>query len=154
MPAFDQFLDLSVFLTGFNRYDLEGTGQPRRHYDVVRGAVGEPVLGQLLDAYTALLQEYGEKPKKLEKKFHESVYEDDKLGPVCQSIVVLWYLGQWKPMPCSWQAQYGWNQMDVDRFVSAEAYREGLVWKAIHAHPMSAKAPGFGTWAFPPGEEK
>ena len=30
---------------------------------------------------------------------------------------------------------------------------EGLVWRAAGTHPMSAKAPGFGTWAQPPSLE-
>ncbi|NNH33825.1 hypothetical protein C9413_32005, partial [Rhizobium sp. SEMIA 4085] len=34
--------------------------------------------------------------------------------------------------------------------VSPDAYIEGLLWKAIGAHPAGAKGPGFGSWAFPP----
>lgn len=34
--------------------------------------------------------------------------------------------------------------------VSPAAYTEGLVWRAIGAHPAGAKAPGYASWAQPP----
>jgi len=34
--------------------------------------------------------------------------------------------------------------------VSPAAYTEGLLWRAIGAHPAGAKAPGYGSWAQPP----
>ncbi|WP_411075768.1 hypothetical protein [Streptomyces sp. cmx-4-7] len=34
--------------------------------------------------------------------------------------------------------------------VSPDAYTEGLLWRAIGAHPSGAKAPGYGSWASPP----
>ena len=41
------------------------------------------------------------------------------------------------------------DKASCDHVVSAAAYREGLVWPAAGTHPMSAKQPGFGTWAKP-----
>jgi len=34
--------------------------------------------------------------------------------------------------------------------VSPASYTEGLLWPTIGANPPGAKAPGFGTWAYPP----
>ena len=53
------------------------------------------------------------------------------------NIIALWYVG-------------GWGQGFDQVVVSADGYREGLVWDAIGAHPMGAKQPGFDTWSEPP----
>jgi hypothetical protein len=38
---------------------------------------------------------------------------------------------------------------NVNRVISADAYREGLAWVAVGTNPSAAKQPGFGTWAWP-----
>ena len=38
----------------------------------------------------------------------------------------------------------------VTRIISAEAYMEGLLWRAAGTHPQGAKQPGYGSWSFPP----
>lgn len=59
------------------------------------------------------------------------------------AVIELWYLGIWR------------GTMGTEGVVvSPRAYREGLVWRAMGAHPMGAKQPGFGSWALPPEMEK
>ena len=64
----------------------------------------------------------------------------------------MWYLGSWFPPPESWFAAYTKVKQNdsLQRVVSAVTYKEGLVWKAIGAHPPGAKPPGFGSWSKPP----
>jgi hypothetical protein len=59
--------------------------------------------------------------------------------PLDAAVVELWYLGLWRGLMGT-----------ENRVVSARAYREGLVWDAIGAHPMGAKQQGFAAWAAPP----
>jgi hypothetical protein len=62
-------------------------------------------------------------------------------SPADAAVIELWYLGVWRGL------------MGTDnRVVSPRAYREGLVWTAIGAHPMGAKQQGYGAWALPPEE--
>ena len=65
-------------------------------------------------------------------------------------MIVLWYLGQWDQLPSDWRDRHGASPLDVAARVSADAFRAGLVWRAIGAHPTGAEPPGFGSWATPP----
>lgn len=69
--------------------------------------------------------------------------ESGDLGQLGAAVVELWYLGAWRGVD-------GGEPLQV---VSPRAYREGLVWDAIGAHPMGAKQQGFGSWALPPAPE-
>jgi hypothetical protein len=51
-------------------------------------------------------------------------------------MVKMWYLGSW-----------------LGQVVSADAYKEGLVWPAIGTHPPAAKQPGYASWSLPPDGE-
>jgi hypothetical protein len=78
------------------------------------------------------------------------VLADPDLGPVARSLIILWYLGQWNPLPGDWRNRHGASPLDAARVVSADAYSSGLVWTAIGAHPMGADPGGYGSWATPP----
>ena len=58
--------------------------------------------------------------------------------------------GTWEALSEEWHAAYDGNLQDMTRVVNTAAYREGLVWDTIGAHPQGAKQPGFATWSFPP----
>jgi hypothetical protein len=73
-----------------------------------------------------------------------------ELGPIARNVIVLWYLGQWDQMPRHWRDRQGASPADVAGVPSAAAFRAGLVWRAIGAHPTGANPPGFGSWATPP----
>ena len=66
--------------------------------------------------------------------------DDVKLGPLSRNIIKLWYRGDWP----DGAARFG------TAFTSAQAYREGLLWKAMRTHPSGAKQSGFGSWSRPP----
>lgn len=151
--AMEQFLVLSVVLTGFKRADLLGTGLTRRYYEEVVGIVGETIGGELWSAANDVVKRYGENLAALEEAVRKEILNDVKLGPVARNVITLWYLGNWAQLPQDWRNRYGANEKDADHVVSAQAYQEGLVWRTIGAHPPGAKQPGFGTWGFPPQVE-
>ncbi|WP_406276914.1 hypothetical protein OH799_07015 [Nocardia sp. NBC_00881] len=137
------FTDLSVALTGFDRAELGATGLLDTYYDTLVGIIGEREAGHLFrDAGDALAQDR----KALELK----VIHAERYRPVVLSLIKLWYLGRWYPLPPAYRDKYGSTANDVEHVVSAQAYREGLVWATAGAHPMGAKPPGFGSWAQPP----
>lgn len=138
------FLLLSSALTGFTGAELHGTGMLDTYIDVVADTVGADVLAKLCRAGRRAVDEGGE------RALQERVLEHRCLGPVARCLTVLWYTGAWTQLPVEWRNRYGANVLDRDRVVSARAYREGLMWPAIGAHPSGAKAPGFASWVDAP----
>jgi hypothetical protein len=69
---------------------------------------------------------------------------------VARNIVKMWFVGIWYELPREWTEAFGARPGNVTFVVSGTAYTEGLLWPAIGANPPGAKAPGYGSWAFPP----
>jgi hypothetical protein len=136
-----QFLDFSVELTCFTRFELLGTGQTEAYFDTAREIVGDRILDDLLLTYSAI----GQNPDRI-TELRRQIFGDTKLGPVARAIAKLWYIGIWYELPRSWTEAYGARPHNTSFMVSATAYAEGLLWTAIGAHPPGAKAPGYGSW--------
>ena len=147
-----RFLALSSALTGYTPAELEATGQVQRYYDTLTQILGGALVGELLSAWDAVLLEASGREDAVLAGLRSAVLPDPRLGPVARNLATLWYLGQWNQMPGAWRDAYGASARDLDHVVSAAAYREGLVWDAIGAHPMGAKQQGYGAWALPPEE--
>jgi hypothetical protein len=145
-----RFVELSVALTGFDRAELWGTGMVRPYYAALGGIVGERVVGQLLSEWASIAALAGGDAARLDALIESRLLADPLLGPVARNLTTLWYLGLWAQLPYEWSNEYGANARDVTHYVSGEAYRQGLVWGAIHVHPQGAKQPGFGSWSLPP----
>lgn len=143
---FDVFLDLSVELTAFSRFDLLGTGLAERYLATLDKVVGGEITEALLTAFVAL-------PPEDEARIQwvrTTILGDELLGDVARALIKLWYSGTWFELPSAWTQRFGARPAGTTFVVSPDAYIEGLLWKAIGAHPAGAKAPGFGSWAFPP----
>lgn len=70
-----------------------------------------------------------------------SLLDDPTLGPVARSIIKLWLLGSWYEPA---------NPSTAVQVVSAQAYKESLVWKVMQSHPMGYSMFTFGYWAEEP----
>jgi hypothetical protein len=131
------FLQMSVYLTGFERADLQGTGNLNTFYN------------KLLDQYTAAsdlvtLQSYFDESSKIVEKFGDDALGATaaitetfrpyvKLGTVNSEIITMWYMGEWG-----------------GEVINSDAYTQGLIWTIAEAHPPGAKQPGYGSWARKP----
>ncbi|WP_052434022.1 hypothetical protein [Streptacidiphilus melanogenes] len=136
----DRFVRLSVALTGFDAFELHGTGLAEFYLRTVVAQVGRPAYDDLRKA----LEQAGLDPEKLEGDVHQDL---------ARAVAHLWYLGVWPPLSAAVHAELR-RQVANDAFtVAPEAYVQGLVWRTFHGHPQGAKAPGFGTWAAPPPGE-
>ncbi len=143
----EYFLDLSALLTGFSRYDLEGTGQASLYFDTICDIIDEAVLTDLLETFHNL---DSSKPSVLAEGLKSRILTSGKRGPLARNILKLWYTSTWEQLPDSWQTWYG-NEKDDKTFIpSPQAYPEGLVWKTVGVNPPGAKPPGYGTWSEPP----
>ena len=143
-----RFIDFSAALTGFRRVDLLGTGMARAYYDEVVAIVGERIVSRLVAVGASVIERHG--AAGVEDELRRRILGDELLGPLARNVMVLWYLGQWDQLPAEWRDRHGASTLDADRVISPAAYTEGLVWKAIGAHPQGAKPQGFGAWNLPP----
>jgi hypothetical protein len=141
------FYRLSTELTGYDEVALRGTGCGETYLHTLRSILPAGLTEALLEAFRRVLADY---PHDIELGLRVEILGDPRLGPVARNLVRLWYAGTWYMLPDAWRAAYGASPEDVDHVVSAETYREGLVWEAIGAHPQGAKQQGYGTWGFPP----
>lgn len=147
---YDHFLALSAVLTGFNHVELQGTGLAPEYFKLINSIVGEEVCNELWSNAFRIIAMEAENENTCYGLIRNELLSNLKFGPVVRNIIKLWYLGQWEALPASWREVYGNNPGDVNRIISPSAYKEGLVWVAIGAHPMGAKPSGFGTWGNPP----
>jgi hypothetical protein len=141
MTPADSFAALSAALTGYREAELWGTGMVETYLDELIATVGDAIVARLLVTGQEALRT-GELQRR--------VLDDPDLGPVARNTIVLWYLGQWNALPNEWRNRHGASPLDIPRVISADAYRAGLVWRTIGAHPMGADPPGYGSWANPP----
>ena len=146
----DAFVAISAVLTGYDRAELYGTGCAEDYWHQFRQVAPERILAEFLAPGPALEAASAKDPESVESKVRGIYLSSDKLGPLARSLIQLWYLGQWTPLPQAWRRTFGASRFDVTRIISTRAYKEGLVWDAIGAHPMGAKQQGFGAWAAEP----
>lgn len=149
-PHIGTFLALSAVLTGFSPADLQGTGCVPLYFKETTGAAGEAVCGEFWEVAHEVLQGSPPGTEPRETAIRTRIMADPKLGPVARAVIKMWFLGRWEQLPGGWRKNYGINANDVDHVISAEAYIQSLVWRAVGAHTHGAMAPGFGSWASPP----
>jgi hypothetical protein len=164
------FVTFSACVTAFSEFDLLGTGQAEAFLATVQDQVGKETLRGLLEACGPLGGQ-PEDPAAWSSRMERDVFGRDDLGPLAKSIIKLWYAGIWYepegtradaakrgvPRPRSpgqrpdgEQDRPAKDGREAPFVVSSAAYAEGLLWRAIGAHPAGAKAPGYGSWALPP----
>jgi hypothetical protein len=140
----EEFLQLCVCLTGFDRLRLLGTSMTEAYPNELDAILGAELLDELLSVF-------GGPPRgeALESAISTRILADPRLGPVARNIVVMWYCGTWKMLPQDWRAAYGTLPRDTDHVVSAMAYLSGLQWTVISAHPPGGFPQGFASWSSP-----
>ena len=141
-----QFLALSATFTGFSGAQLEATGLVDTYFKVVNNIINTEIMGALLLEYEKITQNNID----INSQSFGILLEDQKFDPLIKNIITLWYLGQWNQMPQSWRNNFGASALDRDHIISAQAYKQGLVWEAMGAHPMGTRQQGFGAWSLPP----
>jgi hypothetical protein len=138
----DAFLSLSAYLTGFERIELQGTGMLDEYYTRVSTAIDEVHLERLW-SITRDLDAMAGNPGELTNlsaEIKRLIMDNEELGSIGKNIIKLWYRGDWPDSGAKFGVSY----------TSARAYQEGLIWKAMRAHPPGAKQPGFGSWSTRP----
>lgn len=146
----DQFLNLSAALTGYNKVELQEAGVAREYLDLLVRMAGDTLCFDLWAETQAIYGKHAGHPARLEREVERRILKSEKYAPLARNIILLWYNAIWYQLPPQWTARHGANALDQDQVVSAKAYPEALIWRAIGAHPPAAKPQGFGAWALPP----
>ena len=147
MADHKKFLELSSLLTGFDEASLWGTGCVDEYATQFHQVATEDMAKQLAQATRKAMKAEGAARKEIVR---DLILADPDLGPLARSLITLWYLGNWQPMPQQWVNRNGGKLKDTARILSKRSYREGLAWVAMGAHPQGAKQQGFGAWALEP----
>jgi len=144
------FIAFSSALTGFTQFELYGTGVADSYYQALLDIIGPAPTQHLLDTYEQVVQQARAEGATPDLLLRQRILSDPTYGPVARNLIRLWYTGSWAQLPEPCRSRLGALPNDYTRVLSTEAYIEGLVWKAMNAHPMGAKQMGYGSWALPP----
>ncbi|MGZ4121899.1 MAG: hypothetical protein ACXVOI_01640, partial [Tumebacillaceae bacterium] len=136
---------------GYSAFELHGTGVGAEYFHTLQKAIGNENLTAMLTTFRTSVEEpaAGDEAK-LEQLMRSEILTSPQFGPIARNIIQMWYVGNWNALPTAWyDTYYKTGTVLPTAVVSAQAYQEGLVWKAMESKPMGAKWPGFGTWGEP-----
>lgn len=135
--SLDQFLEISVSLTGFDELELQATGLLQTYYDtVVRNSNRETLAFFFTEVRSILHTTQGNESRR-NALIRSNLMPASSYDGLARNIIGLWYTGQW-------------NSATDGEQVNAASYIEALMWPAANTHPPGAKQPGYGSWAEPP----
>jgi hypothetical protein len=146
----NDFLALSVALTGYTKFRLRGTGQADLYFSTLTDVAGEAIVDELLGAFRGVRDSAREDAARFERLMRIEILSDEKLGPIARNVIKLWYIGTWYQLPPEWRERFGASARDRTFVPSPAAFTEGLLWPTIGANPSGAKAPGYAIWTGPP----
>jgi len=130
------FVALSAALTGVNAAQLnppiDPIGIANQYLATLTANVSAATLSNLAQTFQSISNP---------NQAATVILADPVLGPVARSIMKVWLLGSWYNPATPTQAV---------NVVSAQAYKESLVWKIMQSHPMGYSMFTFGYWAEPP----
>lgn len=142
-----QFAALSQVLTGYGpdviipQNDTQHMAQ--EYLDVLNkpGLVAPALLQLLTQKWVSVSTQ---PQQQWEQLVQTNIMNDTQLAQVAQNIIYMWYLGIWYDLPRI-------AGQPVNGFViSSKAYKNGLVWGTMGAHPMGFSEEVFGYWNTPP----
>ncbi|WP_413171865.1 hypothetical protein [Anabaena azotica] len=148
----EYFLDISVALTGFSRFHLQGTGQATLYFDTIRDIIGGNMFGELLETFHRLdvkAKTYNDESI-ITNGLRIEILGSQKLGAIARNIIKLWYVATWYQLPQDWRDTFGTKPNDKTFIPSPQAYPEGLLWPTIGVNPPGAKGLGYATWSEDP----
>jgi hypothetical protein len=140
------FLNLSVALTGFSTFQLQGTGQASLYLSTLGDIVGEDMVAALLQTFRAIEARAQGHDAVVAEGLRRDILSSDTFGPIGRNIIKLWYVGTWYQLPSAWRESFSAHEKDTTFVVSPVAFTEGLLWPTLGVNPPAAKAQGYGTW--------
>ena len=129
----DDFIEISVELTGFSKIELLATGMLGDYYGLVVDNTDPVDLKAFFNEVKTILDVGRYDPDAANKLIGENLIPDSHYGGLAKKIILMWYSGL-KPMAGDPQ------------IASDAAYIHSFMWKAAKTHPAGAMQPGYGSW--------
>ena len=117
------------------------------YLELFQERIGSQVFSKLIDDFSEISS--GDESNTC-ASIETQILDSPEFGPAGRNLIKLWYLGSWPALSDEWLERFGQSGSNMAGIPSSTAYIEGLVWKAMSAHPMGGKPPGFGSWSIPP----
>ena len=138
----DTFVSLSAILTGYDATILKPKNDTQKvaelYFNTFTKEVDANTVALLNSTFTAIAS-----PNEANVK--AQIVNDPTLGPIAKNILKMWYLAIWYDLNAT-------KEQDNSYVVSSIAYKNGLVWKTMQAHPMGYSEGNFGYWSNVPTE--
>jgi hypothetical protein len=128
----DEFLSLSILLTGFNRTELESTGMIETYFQTLIDRTEASILKPFFENVVDILKIVAVVNR--DAAITSQLMPDSAYNGVAKRIILMWYEGLWV------------TAVFPPQVISSLAYAQGLMWTAAKTHPSGAKQPGFGSW--------
>ncbi|ASU34569.1 hypothetical protein [Mucilaginibacter xinganensis] len=138
------FANLSVVLTGYPLstilpdFDTQHQAQELLDFLQAPGRVSPGTLQQLDAAWTAI---ENNSDTSVSQQVQDTLMGNPALARLVQNIIMMWYLGAWYDL-----AQPLNTKSFVSEVISGKAYKNGLAWGTMGAHPMGYSEENFGYW--------
>jgi len=129
----DIFLDISVFLTGFNKMELLGTGMLETYFNVVMNMNNVVLVQSFLAESEKILTKNQGNAEKINNEILHKLMPDSLYNGLAKNIITMWYMGNW-----------------MNTVISPQSYVQGLIWGVAETHPPGAKQPGYASWSTAP----
>jgi hypothetical protein len=136
----DEFLHLSILLTGFDRTELESTGMTETYFNTLVDRTEASILKKFFDNTVRILRI--KDVRKRDAAIRSRLMPDTAYNGVAKRIILMWYEGLWV------------TAVFPPQVISSQAYIQSLMWPAAMTHPAGAKQPGFGSWQEAPFRTK
>ena len=140
-------LEISAYLTGFEKADLLGTGMldPYYRYTVKQyvDADDTGTLQSFLMESKVIVEEFGPDESAVINAVKARFLPYAKFNTLVTQLVTMWYTGEWNG-----------EVISIEGYKQGQAYVQGLIWDAAETHPPGAKQPGYGSWAKEPINSK
>ena len=140
----DIFIDISVYLTGFDKVDLLGTGMAEAYYNALDDKyANQPGLFEsFFKIANSILTE--NETNSINTQITDKLL-DTKFKDLSNNIISVWYMGALLDTSLGFANYHN---------ISAQSYVQGLIWSTADAHPPGAKQPGYGSWNLDPNGNK
>ncbi len=141
----DTFVKLSSILTGYPEDILKPGADTQKLSEQYLAVLVKEVAPEFLEALNTTFLNI-DNPDEASVTTH--IMNNATLGVIARNIIKMWYLGIWYSIDPNASPN-----SDTSYIVSSVAYKNGMVWSTIYAHPMGYSEGNFGYWENPPSTD-
>ena len=138
----DTFVTLSSILTGYPESTLKPGADTQKLSEQYLAVLIKEVAPEFLEALNTTFLNI-DNPDEASVTTH--IMNNATIGVIARNIIKMWYLGIWYSVYTNVSPN-----SDTSYVISSIAYKNGMVWSTMYAHPMGYSEENFGYWNSPP----